>query len=531
MNIANLLEKSARKYPGLPALARGSRPYCDYQTLSHRAASIAHHLRHTLRCQPGDRIGIILKNCPEYIEILFGILHAGLAAVPINAKLHPEEWAYILDNSGTRHVFSSGDKPDEVTGSMGTPDPTDSFSAQLAPLAGRISTLESIIGIDSAHYRQLRDGPTLPLQDAGPDNLAWLFYTSGTTGKPKGAMLSHRNLLTMTLSYFAGVDSIAADHTLLHAAPMSHGSGLYAFPFVAAAAQQAVCGSASFDPQEIFALLQHYPNVSMFAAPTMIKRLVDTQSATSGGIANLHTIIYGGGPMYVADIKAAMAKFGNKFVQIYGQGESPMTITSLPKKDHCGPEGPTSDAILASVGTAQTAVQVRIADTQGKSLPSGEIGEILVKGDTVMLGYWQNPEATASTVVDGWLYTGDMGTFDEQGYLTLKDRSKDLIISGGTNIYPREVEEVLLQHPAVAEASVIGRPHSEWGEETIAFIVCKQPLASHDRTALTTAIDQFCLDHMARFKRPKEYHLVAELPKNNYGKVLKTELRKLLNQA
>ncbi len=529
MNIANLLEKSARTYPALPALARGAHPYCDYRTLYQRAASIAHHLRHTLRCQPGDRIGIISKNCPEYIEILFGILHAGLAAVPINAKLHPEEWAYILDNSGARHVFSSGDELDATAPATSAADASHSFSAQLAPLPGRIPTLESIIALGSAPYRQLRDGPALPLQDTAPNDLAWLFYTSGTTGKPKGAMLSHRNLLTMTLSYFVGVDSIAADHTLLHAAPMSHGSGLYTFPFVAAAAQQVVCGSASFDPQEIFALLQHYPNVSMFAAPTMVKRLVDAPPPTSSGITNLHTVIYGGGPMYVADIKAAMARFGNKFVQIYGQGESPMTITALPKKDHGGPEGPASDAILASVGTAQTAVQVRIVDADGQTLPPGEVGEILVKGDTVMLGYWQNPEATASTIVDGWLYTGDMGTLDEQGYLTLKDRSKDLIISGGTNIYPREVEEVLLQHPVVAEASVIGRPHPEWGEETIAFIVCKQPSKSEDRVALTTALDQFCLAHMARFKRPREYHVVPELPKNNYGKVLKTELRKRLN--
>ncbi len=509
MNIANLLEKSARTHPTLTALARGSQPCCDYRTLYHRAASIAHHLRHTLHCQPGDRIGIIAKNCPEYIEILFGILHAGLAAVPINAKLHPEEWAYILDHSGARHVFSSEDK--------------------LAPMPGRIPTLESVIAIGSARYQQLRGGPALPLQETAPDELAWLFYTSGTTGKPKGAMLSHRNLLTMTLCYFAGVDSIAADHTLLHAAPMSHGSGLYTFPFVAVAAQQAVCASASFDPQEIFALLQHYPNVSMFAAPTMLKRMVDAPPPASSAIANLHAVIYGGGPMYVADIKAAMARFGNKFVQIYGQGESPMTITSLPKKDHGGPAGPASDAILASVGTAQTAVQVRIVDEDGQALPPGEVGEILVKGDTVMLGYWQNPEATASTIVDGWLYTGDMGALDARGYLTLKDRSKDLIISGGTNIYPREVEEVLLQHPAVAEASVIGRPHPEWGEVTIAFIVCKQPAESQDRAALTTALDQFCLAHLARFKRPREYHLVAELPKNNYGKVLKTELRKRLD--
>lgn len=517
MNIANLLATSAHRQPTRPALARGAEFYCDYQTLAQRVAGIANHLRVTLGCRAGDRIGIILKNCPEYIEVLFGILHAGLAAVPINAKLHPKEWAYILENSGARHVFS--------VGAADTVHATASFAAQLAPLVIDTTALESVIAINSEQYRELRNGPPLPLQDAEPEDLAWLFYTSGTTGKPKGAMLSHRNLLTMTLSYFAGVDSIGADHTLLHAAPMSHGSGLYAFPFIAVTAQQVVCNSASFDPQEIFDLLQRYRNVSMFAAPTMIKRMVDTQGANTGNTDNLRTVIYGGGPMYVADIKAAMAKFGNKFVQIYGQGESPMTITVLPKADHHA----QMEHILASVGTPQTAVQVRIADADGNVLPAGEIGEIQVRGDTVMLGYWQNSQATAAAIVDGWLYTGDMGVFDACGYLTLKDRSKDLIISGGTNIYPREVEEVLLQHPAVAEASVVGRPHPEWGEETIAFIVCKNSVDAKNSAAVTAAIDQFCLDHMARFKRPKEYHLVAELPKNNYGKVLKTELRNSLN--
>jgi long-chain acyl-CoA synthetase len=230
--------------------------------------------------------------------------------------------------------------------------------------------------------------------------------------------------------------------------------------------------------------------------------------------------------MYVADIERAMRVMGPRFVQIYGQGETPMTGTALSRAHLADTAHPRHAQRIASVGVAQTPVRVRIADAQGRPLPGGEIGEVLVKGDSVMAGYWRNPEATASAIRDGWLFTGDVGSIDDDGFLTLKDRSKDLIISGGSNIYPREVEEVLLTAPGVAEAAVVGERDAEWGESVVAFIV---PVTPGDAPTPET-LDAHCLANIARFKRPKRYVVVDALPKNNYGKVLKTALRERLRQ-
>jgi long-chain acyl-CoA synthetase len=358
-----------------------------------------------------------------------------------------------------------------------------------------------------------------------PDTLAWLFYTSGTTGQPKGVMQTHRNLLAMTLAYFSDVDTAAREDAILYAAPMSHGAGMYAFPHVLVGARHVVPESRGFEPAEILALSAVHRNVSMFAAPTMVKRLVDHTAATGADPSGIKTIVYGGGPMYAADIERAMAVMGPRFVQIYGQGESPMTITALSREHLLDRSHPRHAARIASVGVAHSCVEVRVADGEGRTLPAGTPGEVLVRGETVMAGYWRNPEATARTLREGWLFTGDVGALDGDGFLTLLDRSKDLIISGGSNIYPREVEEVLLTHPAVAEASVVGAPDADWGEVVVAFIVPRPGMLPD-----AAALDRLCLDAIARFKRPKHYQFVDALPKNNYGKVLKTKLRERLAQ-
>jgi long-chain acyl-CoA synthetase len=264
--------------------------------------------------------------------------------------------------------------------------------------------------------------------------------------------------------------------------------------------------------------------MSTFAAPTIIKRLVDhaehKQISVEASAAAFKTIVYGGAPMYVADIQRALRIMGPRFVQIYGQGETPMVATALSRHHLADTSHPRYLERIASVGVAQTPAQVRIADERGASLPLGEVGEVLVKGDSVMAGYWRNPDATAAAIRDGWLFTGDVGCLDAEGFLTLKDRSKDLIISGGSNIYPREVEEVLLTAPGVAEVAVVGARDPEWGEVVVAFVVT-QPGAC----VTPELLDQHCLAQMARFKRPKRYLMVPELPKNNYGKVQKAVLR------
>jgi len=500
VNLARLLARSAQAAPDRPAVASGERVLADYRALGRRCAALASALRSTLRLEPGDRVGLLMTNSPEYVEILWAAWWAGLAVVPVNAKLHPKEAEYILDHSGARVCFVSPD------------------------LGGAVSGPARVIVAGGDEYRRLVSGDGEPeISETAPDDLAWLFYTSGTTGRPKGVMITHRNLLAMTFCYFADVDGIGANDCVIHAAPMSHGSGLYALPHVLRGAKQVIPASGGFDAAEIFELARAHPGVAMFAAPTMVKRLVDHARAAHPALAGIKTIVYGGGPMYLADIQDALAVMGQRFVQIYGQGESPMTITALGREHFADTTHPRYLQRLASVGVAQSGIEVLIADESDRPLPPGAPGEVLVRGDAVMKGYWRNPEATAATLRGGWLHTGDVGALDEDGFLTLMDRSKDLIISGGSNIYPREVEEVLLRHPDVHEVSVVGRVHPEWGEEVVAFIVAR-PGAG----VTAEALDRLCLEHIARFKRPKVYRFVTGLPKNNYGKVLKTALRELL---
>jgi len=500
-NIAQLLVRSAHAYPALPALARGGHATCSYAELAARVARLASGLAQ--RLSPNDRVALVMKNCPQYVELLFACWHAGLCAVPVNAKLHPRELEFILQNSGARLCFATADLHDAV-----------------APLQSSVDCLEEVIDADGPRYATLGKGAPMAMAAREAADPAWLFYTSGTTGRPKGVTLTQKNIMAATLNYFSDVDAIAPGDAIVHAAPMSHGSGFYILPHVAHAGLNVVPESGGFDPYEIYALLQAHRGVTLFAAPTMVKRLVDFPG--DADTANLKTIVYGGGPMYVADCKAAMARFGHKLAQIYGQGESPMTITAMDKAVHAATGHPRYEQRLASVGQAFTGVEVVVADADDAPLPTGEIGEILVRGDPVMSGYWANPAASAETLRHGWLHTGDVGSMDEEGFLTLKDRSKDVIISGGSNIYPREVEEVLLRHPGVSEISVVGEKHPEWGEVVIAFVVPRGP--EPDKAEL----DALCLDHIARFKRPKAYRFIEALPKNSTGKVLKTELRKLL---
>ncbi|MDP6388349.1 MAG: AMP-binding protein [Alphaproteobacteria bacterium] len=501
MNLAAWMERAARSGGDRPALALGTSVVRAYGLLHDRVARLARAMREELGLAPGERVGLVMKNCPEYFEVLFAAWHGGFAAVPINAKLHASEFQYILEHSGASACFV-------------TPDLAETIHSI------DVGTLRRIVVVGEAEYEALLRAEPMDLADAAPDDLAWLFYTSGTTGRPKGAMLSHRNLATMSYCYFSDVDPAAPWTSILHAAPMSHGSGCYGLAHVMQGSCQVLPESGGFYPEEIYQLIEAWPHLSFFAAPTMVKRLIDHPADTD--TSNLKVIFYGGGPMYVADTIAALDRFGDKLSQLYGQGESPMTITYLDQAMHAERDHPRWMERLGSVGVQQSAVEVRTVDADDNFLPPGEAGEIVVRGDAVMLGYWRNPEATGETLRGGWLHTGDVGVFDEDGFLTLKDRSKDMIISGGTNIYPREIEEVLQRHAGVAEVSVIGRPDPEWGEVVVAYVVGRE-----GREPPPAELDALCLEHIARFKRPKDYRFVTALPKNNYGKVLKVELREI----
>jgi long-chain acyl-CoA synthetase len=508
--LAQLLLKQARLNGDKSAIFNGPHSHATYAEWAARSAALAEHFSQA-GLQAGDRVLLFMRNHPRYLEVLWACWWAGLVAVPVNAKLHPREVEWIIDNAQARWGF---------------------VTADVCPEA--LSGLERQIDIESPEADALLAADQAqPLRDITPRELgdtAWLFYTSGTTGRPKGVMITHRNLMTMGLTYFVDVDTVAPTDAIVYAAPMSHGAGLYAIPHLMAGARHVVPASGGVEPAELFALGREVGPLSTFAAPTIVNRLVDFAQAQ--GLTpeqagqSFKTIVYGGAPMYVADIQRALRVMGPRFVQIYGQGETPMVATALSRHHLQDSTHPRHTERIASVGVAQTPVQIRVANESGQPLPTGEVGEVLVKGDSVMAGYWRNAEGSQAAIRDGWLFTGDVGCLDEDGFLTLKDRSKDLIISGGSNIYPREVEEVLLTAQGVAEVAVVGAPDAEWGEVVVAFVV-----AASGAPQDSAALDAHCIENIARFKRPKRYVWVDALPKNNYGKVLKTVLRQMLTSS
>ncbi|MCB1465938.1 MAG: AMP-binding protein [Rhizobiaceae bacterium] len=432
MNIASFLPQVASLHGDRPAISLGFTTVFDYRTLQERVRLLAGWMRGELGLAEGDRVGVAMINSPYYLEILLACWHAGLCAVPMNAKLHDREIAYILDNCGTRICFV-----------------TDKIADDVRRHQPELPTLDRVICVDDAAYADAFSGTPLEMVDVAPDSPAWIFYTSGTTGRPKGATLSHGNLMAMSLRYFADIDQLSETDCYLHAAPMSHGGGLYGLPHLMKGSHHIVTDSLGFDVDEIFDLMEVYDNLTFFTAPTMLTRMTNHPRAVSCRKEAIRTIYYGGAPMYLEDMKRALAVFGPRFYQIFGQGESPMTGIGLSKALHADRGHPRFFERLASTGVARTGVDVRIVDEDDNDVPVGELGEVLFRSDVVMLGYW--------------------------------------------------------------------------GEEVVAFVVPHAGQLVNERD-----LDELCLANIARFKRPKQYFIVEQLPKSNYGKILKTELRRKL---
>jgi long-chain acyl-CoA synthetase len=496
MNLANLLSSSARSFPDRPAVSIGPRTLFDYHTLGRRSAALAASLRSRFGLKPGDRVAIAMKNCPEYLEILFACWHAGLITVPMNARLHARELAFMAEDCAAALIFAS-----------------DEIAQELSPLFSAPTLLAS-----SRDYQRLTSAQPIEPHETQADDLAWIFYTSGTTGRPKGAMLSHRNLMAMTIGYLADVDRPTPSDALLHLAATSHASGLFALSYIAKASNNIFPESGGFDPNEVAMIIDASSNLSFFVPPTQLRRICRSPAIAAAHHSNVRTVLVGAAPVHADDLHSGLATFGARLWHGYGQGESPCTITAMSKTMIAEAAAAGDHERLVSVGIARTGMTVRVADHNCGPLPPGEIGEVLVRGETVMSGYWNRPEATQQTLHQGWLHTGDLGRMDERGFLTLLDRKKDLIISGGVNIYAREIEEVLLLHPAVAEVAVIGLPDAEWGESVAAIVVLRTAIDADE-------LDNLCLTKIGRFKRPRRYEFVGDLPKNAAGKILKRELR------
>jgi len=508
MNVGTLFTKSARIFPERLAIAYGDYEL-TYQRANIRINQLANALRN-LGIQKGSNVAILLHNCPEFIETLFACFKAGIGTVPINFRLHPKECAFIIDNSEAVAVVLGEDFRDSLYALKNEMTKVKHYICITKPLEGMVSYEQLLLG-QSAGFTDER---------VERDDLAWLFYTSGTTGRPKGAMLTHHVLMMMTMNFFADMCPLGPEDVVLHAAPLSHGSGLYGIPNVAKGAANIILKSKSFEPKIVFETIQRRKVTNMFVAPAMIKRLITSPEIDQYDLRSIKCINYGGAPIYEEDLKAAVRKLGQVFVQLFGQAESPMTISYLRSEEHLLEGTEEQMRRLTSAGIPRTDLEVKIFDLNDQELPPGEMGEIVVRGEVVMKGYWRNPEATAETLRGGWLHTGDLGIMDERGYVYILDRAKDMIISGGENIYSREIEDIILKHPAVYEVAVIGVPDEKWGESIKAIVSLKE-----GQKATGEEIIDFCKQHLASYKKPKSVDFIDAIPKNPYGKVLKRDLR------
>lgn len=495
MNVGTFLTKAAQLYPARVALEDGA-TVLRYAELDAQAAAFADGLRRR-GYERGDRVAIFMPNRAEYIAALFGLFKGGFVAVPVNAKLHASELEYILEHSGARGLVCSHKTRSVVDAALASLPGVERISVDDP---GSSSFAEITATGESADFLDC---------EVDPNDTAWLFYTSGTTGRPKGAMLSHRNLVVSAMNALADVCDFQPEDLVLHVAPLSHGSGLYAIPSVARASKNLIYSGASFDPDDVLATIDREKvTIIAFLAPTMILMLLEGDPTASA--SSVRRVVYGGAPIDPGLAEAAIGRFGSVFAQIYGQGEAPMTISYLRPQDHHG-------KALSSAGIVRTDVEVRLIDESGTQVPDGAEGEVRVRGDVVMQGYWKDSAANERALAGGWLRTGDIGRF-EDGYLYLLSRLNDLIISGGTNIYPREVEDVLLRHPAVREACVFGEPDPKWGESVVAAVVVSAPVDAEELQAL-------CRQHIASFKKPKRIVFVDSLPRNAYGKVLRRQVK------
>lgn len=502
MNIAGLLKNSAATFADRPAVTLGAtRTYLDYRGLARAAAGLAGALRDRFGLNPGESVLLAMTNNRDYLTILFACWQASLVAVPVNAKLHPREIAFIAEDCGARLAFAS-----------------PAIAEDIAPLLPDLA----IILPESAEFDRLTQFDALSLTETQPEDTAWIFYTSGTTGRPKGALLSHRNLMAMSIAYLADVDFLGPGDSLLHLAATSHASGLFGLSHVTKASNNILPEAGGYDADEMARLIARQSSLTFFAPTTLLNRMVEDRPVAAAPLGNIRTILTGAGPVYAEDIRRALGFFGPKLWNGYGQGETPCTITAMPKALLWDAWQRGDDIGLTSVGIPRTGMSVKVVGPDGAEVAPGAIGEVLVRGETVMKGYLNRPEATAEALAGGWLHTGDLGSFDATGFLHLSDRMKDMIISGGMNVYAREVEEILLAHPATAEAAVIGARDPKWGESVLALIVTRSGMPA----PTSDEMDALCLERLARFKRPKLYLLVDRLPKNSAGKVLKAELRR-----
>ncbi|CAB3745574.1 Long-chain-fatty-acid--CoA ligase [Paraburkholderia sediminicola] len=505
MHLAHFVYRSARNHPERPLWITPD-VTISYADGVRRINSIAHSLH--ARLQQRDRVAIISTNRFEAFEVYLAALAAGMTATPLNPKLHVDEISLTLADSGASALVFSPEFANAV----------ETLRASHPEISQWIC-MERCEG--AGFYGDLLEGEgdAPPAVTIDPDDTAWLFYTSGTTGRPKGVMETHRNLVSMVQQLRLGILQDADENDrMIHFAPIAHATASVGLVHLSVGAAQVFPGLSRFDPPKVLEAIERFSATASFMAPTMVQMLLQSPDIGRYSVRSLKNVLCSGAPMYAEVLRRAIEVFGPVFCQSYGQSEAPAQCGM--HKSEYNPASPQMLERIGSVGREYPGVIMRIVDEQGNEVGSNVAGEITVRGDVVTPGYWRRREATDEVLKAGWLHTGDVGYRDDHGYIYITDRVKDMIISGGSNIYPREVEEILLQHEAIVEACVVGVPDEVWGEAVKAVVVLRAGPGVTEEDVI-----EFCRTRLASYKKPKSVDFVDHLPKNAYGKVLKKDVK------
>ncbi len=522
---ADIMYRNSLLYPEKEAFVCGP----DRVTFAHfnaRANRLVHALR-ALGLAKGETIGVVSWNCVEVLDAYGAAMKGGFIVAPMNTRLREDELTHVVDDSAARVL---------VVG-VGCEEVVERIRPRLKHVEHYVSCAPDVA--DMTPYGDLVAGhaDTEPDGDIDEDDPFLIIYTSGTTGSPKGALYSHRRKMEDAKLWALNLTAEPRDRAML-VQPLFHIAGTIILAFMYVGATHVILANRSFDAETTARALESEKITFLQIVPTQLVSILDTAETMRPDLSALTRILYAASPMPVDLLRRGLEKFGPIFVQSYGQSEAGPNITSFPRAEHDVLDlPPERQEVLRSAGRPCVGVQVRIVDEERREVPLGETGEITVRSKSLMVGYWRQPEATAEAIVDGWLHTGDMGRFDSEGYLYLVDRKKDMIVTGGENVYPYEVEQILCRHPAVREAAVIGLPDAYWVEKVHAVVVLEAvaaglptpPGEAEDAAAADAALAEelrlFCRQHLAGYKVPKTVEFIDTLPRTATGKVLRRELR------
>jgi len=508
MGLGNILRRSATRFPEKTALVFREKRM-TYRELDRRVNCLANGLLQ-LGVQKGDRVAVLLHNVPEFIEIYFACTRSGAIFVPINNLLKQTELARIIEYIQPRFLIVDPD-----------------FEPTIRSVAEGRDFVEFMISLNGSPSEPFvsyegvleKGSPTEPEISVSHDDIMTIFLTSGTTGLPKGAMRTHGQNLINAMTGVVEL-KLAYDDRALLLFPFYHITFEDQIRHILMGNTVCIRREGRFDPKEVLEILSSEKITICQFVPTMINAMLQEKTIESYDLTHLRLIPYAAAPMPVELLRKAMQRFKRPFIHFYGQTETGPMTTVLKPEDHILEGSAAQTARLASAGRAALDFEVRIVDKEGNDVAVGEVGEIIVRSEAMTIGYWNLPEETARTIRDGWLYTGDFGKFDEEKYVFIVDRKNDMIISGGKNIYPREIEEVLYSHEAVLEAAVVGVPDDYWGESVKALVVLREGM-----TATEEEIIALCKERLASYKKPKSVEFRHELPKNSTGKILKRVIR------